>query len=124
MGKLFDGLFDFNGDGETSMSEAILGINMMQENAQSANLQSNLTKDHLPDSTSRIDHDGTLDHQEEVQELQDQVEALNDQLEELEWDEPCDWMSEAHASWEEAYDELKDHIEDLENAIYDSDTFF
>ena len=56
--------------------------------------------------------------------MQDQVEELHSQLEELEWDEPSEWTSEAHASWEEARDELENRIEDLENTINDVDSFF
>lgn len=127
MGKLFDGLFDFNGDGKTSMFEAILGINMMQEKGQSSKMQSGLSNDYLPASMPGLCPSDALalEHQEEeIQELQDQVEELHSQLEELEWDEPSEWTSEAHASWEEARDELENRIEDLENTINDVDSFF
>lgn len=48
MGKLFNGLFDFNGDGKTNMFEAILGVNMMQEKTQSPEKQSGLSDDYFP----------------------------------------------------------------------------
>ena len=116
MGKLFDGLFDFNGDGKTSMFEAILGVNMMQEKTQSSEMQKGLSNDYLLDSMPELYPGEALEHLEDVQELHDQVEELHSKLEELEWDEPRDWTSEAHAFWEEARDELENRIEDIENA--------
>ena len=124
MGKLFDGLFDFNRDGKTSMFEAILGVNMMQEKTQSSEMQKGLSNDYLLDSMPELYPGEALEHLEDVQELHDQVEELHSQLEELEWDEPRDWTSEAHASWEEARDELENRIEDIENAINNFDTLF
>ena len=124
MGKLFDGLFDFNGDGKTSMFEAILGVNMMQEKAQSSERQRGLSNGYLPDTMPELYSDKALEHLEDVQELHDQVEELHSKLEELEWDEPRDWTSEAHAFWEEARDELENRIEDIENAINNFDTLF
>ena len=124
MGKLFNGLFDFNGDGKTNMFEAILGVNMMQEKTQSPEKQSGLSDDYFPASMPGLYPSDALEHQENIQELQDQVEELHSQLEELEWDEPGDWTSEAHASWEEARDELESHIGDLENAINDFNIVF
>lgn len=124
MGKLFNGLFDFNRDGKTSMFEAILGVNMMQEKVQSPELQSGLSDDYLLASMPGLYPSNALEHQEDIQELHDQVEDLHSQLEELEWDEPGDWTSEAHASWEEARDELERRIGDLENTINDFNIFF
>ena len=124
MGKLFDGLFDFNGDGKTSMFEVILGVNMMQEKTQSSEMQKGLSNDYLLDSMPELYPGEALEHLEDVQELHDQVEELHSKLEELEWDEPREWTSEAHAFWEEARDELENRIEDIENAINNFDTLF
>lgn len=123
MGKLFDGLFDFNGDGKTSMFESILGVNMMHDGAEPPELQNSISNDYLPDSMPGLHLGDALAQQEDIQKLQDQADELHSQLEELEWDEPSDWASEAHASWEEAHDELESRIEDLESAISEFDTF-
>ena len=121
MGRLFDGLFDFNGDGKTSMFEAILGVNMMHDKVQPPEIQDCFSNDYLPDRMPGLYCSDALDQGEDVQELQDQVEELQIQLEELGWDEPSDWTGEAHVAWEEARDELESRIGDLENAINDLD---
>lgn len=123
MGGLFDGLFDFNGDGKTSMFEAILGINMMQEKDQAPKMQSGLSNDYLPSSMPSTYHSDAFEHQEDIQEVQDKIEELHSQLEELDWEEPSDWTSEAHDDWEEARDELESQIGDLENTINNLDIF-
>lgn len=128
MGKLFDGLFDFNGDGKTSMFESALAMDMMLKQDQKLKVNEPDTHPYscqlAPDGISDICQATDLNRQEKILELQDQVEELHDKLDEFEWDEPSDWSSDAHSSWEEARDELESRIDELESEINDLDMLF
>lgn len=128
MKNLFDGLFDFNGDGKTSMFESALGMDIMIKHEQESklNTQENLpySGQYVPDNLGETYQTAEIDRQEKIQELQDQVDELHDKLEEFEWDEPSDWESDAHSSWEETRDELESRIDELESEISDLDIFF
>ena len=107
--NLFGGLFDFNGDGETSAIEAGVGFAIMQDILDD--------NDGDCEACSSEDHEeGDASDAEEVEMLQEELDELNAQLLDLELEEP-DMFSCAHDHWESRRDELVDQIQELEDQI-------
>lgn len=93
--NLFGNLFDFDGDGQTSDFEEIMGLGML-----SALLDDE--KKHT-----------------QAEELEEQRERLEELLDEWEGKEPDDPSSELYDRWEEYRDELEERIEEIEDMIDD-----
>jgi hypothetical protein len=83
---IFGKLFDFDGDGETSLGESALGFAMFDDEVEA----------------------------EKKQEAEDRLDDLQSRLLDLDLDEPDDLTSEEHDRWEEQRDELQEQITDLE----------
>lgn len=106
---LFGGLFDFNGDGETSAIEAGVGFVIMQD-----------IFDDNDGDCKMFGREGLEEcdasNAEELEILQEELDEQNAQLLDLELEEP-DMFSCAHDHWESRRDELVNQIQELEDQI-------
>lgn len=92
---LFGNLFDFDGDGQTSDFEEIMGLGML---------------------SALLDDEKRHTKEEKLEEQKDRLEEL---LDEWELKEPDDMSSELYGRWEEYRDELEERIEEIEDMIDD-----
>lgn len=120
--SLFDKLFDFNRDGETSTSEKIAGLAALGMLYKAASNTSAASDDDFDDDTFDDDEfDDDLESElENTIALEDKrtiLYELEDDLIDLELEEPDDMFSKAYDRWEEKKKELEDRISDLEDEI-------
>ena len=107
--NIFGGLFDFNGDGETSAIEAGVGFAIMQDI-----FDDNDGDCEMFGGEGLEEYDAS--NAEELEMLQEELDEQNAQLLDLEMEEP-DMFSCAHDHWESRRDELVNQIQELEDQI-------
>lgn len=119
---LFGKLFDFDHDGETSMSEEVFGLGVAaaiigaaaEEEEQAAQEEAleeiegfDIGDDFDADDMDSMDPD----------ELEDKLDELRNLMFDLEAKEPDDLLSDAYDVWEEKHQALEEKIERLESIL-------
>ena len=104
---LFDGLFDFNGNGKTDPFEQAMGCELLLSNEEENSL---LESDGLLESGGAED---CLDA------LRDKLSELEDQRFNLELQEPDDIILARYERWEARKEKLEEQISKLEDEVFD-----